>query len=216
MDYANYITAFATAVIACLTLFLLFENRTLRKAGSSPELVAYLSPHPDGHGGIEFVLANVGRGPAFDVTFDLICDDEDFKAHDVMVVNDPERMPITVIPQDVQQRALFGISYVLYGNANGKDIGPLKPFKVRISYSDIFGRKQPPRERTIDIRQFAGLPGVLAKSNAYKMAQSLESIEKHLGTISKQAAKFSAFVDVTELKDSYVQKRKGNPPPDVG
>jgi hypothetical protein len=122
-------------------------------------------------------------------------------------------MPITVIPQDVQQRALFGISYVLYGNSNGKDIGPLKPFKVRISYSDIFGRKRKQtRERMIDIRQFAGLRGVLAKSNAYKMAQSLESIDRHLGIISGQAAKFSAFVDVSEIKDDYVQKRKGNPP----
>ena len=81
MDFANYITASATVAIAGLTFFLWYENRTLRKAGSSPELVAYLSPHPDGHGGIEFVLANVGRGPAFDVTFDLICDEEDFKAH---------------------------------------------------------------------------------------------------------------------------------------
>lgn len=215
MDYANYITAGATVAIAGLTFFLWYENLTLRKAGSSPELVAYLSPHPDGHGGIEFVLANVGRGPAFDVTFDLICDEEDFKAHDVLVVNDKDRMPITVIPQDVQQRALFGVSYVLYGSVNGKDIGPLKPFEVRISYSDIFGRKQT-RKRAIDIRQFAGLRGVLAKSNAYKMAQSLESIDKHLGTISKQAGRFSAFVDVTEFKDTYVQKRKGNPPPDAG
>lgn len=210
MDYANYITAGATLAIAALTLFLLLENRTLRKAGSTPELVAYLSPHPDGHGGIEFVLANVGSGPAFDVTFSLEYDDADFEAHDVMVLNDRDRMPISVIPQDAQQRALFGISFVLYGNTNGKSIGPLKPFKVLINYSDIFGRKQV-RERTIDIRQFAGLHGLLAKSNAYKAAQSLESIDKHLASLSKQAARFSAFVDVTQIKDEYVQIRKGDP-----
>lgn len=217
MEYANHITlaatvatAAATIAIAFLTFFLFWENRTLRKAGSSPEPVAYLSPHPDGHGGIEFVLANVGSGPAFDVTFSLEYDDADFQAHDVMVLNDKDRMPISVIPQDTAQRSLFGISFVLYGNTNGKSIGPLKPFKVRINYSDIYGRKHA-RERMIDIRQFAGLPGLLAKSNAYKIAQSLESIDKHLGSISKQTARFSAFVDVTEIKDDYVQIRKGSP-----
>ncbi len=212
MDYANYVTAFATVAIAVLTLVLWLENRTLRKAGSSPELVAYLSPHPDGHGGIEFVLANVGRGPAFDVTFELIHDEGDFEAHEVLVVNDRDRMPISVIPQDAQQRALFGISFVLYGISADKDVGPLKPFEVCIRYSDISGNKLS-RRRRIDIRQFAGLRGLLSHSNAIRIANSLASIDKHLATISRQSERFSAFVDTTEMKDRVKQMRKGDPFP---
>lgn len=213
MDYASYINAVSTTVIAVLTGFVLYENRALRKAGSSPELVAYLSPHPDGNGAIEFILANVGRGPAFDVTFELSYDEADFQAHDVKVINDHDRMPISVIPQDDQQRALFGISFVLYGKSNGEDIGPLKPFQVCIRYSDIVGRKQT-RTRTIDIRQFAGLRGLLSNSNANKVAKSLETIDNHLAAISRQATRYSAFVDVTELKDTFVKKAKGAPPPE--
>lgn len=73
---ANAVTAIATAVIAAFTMLtavltrvLMAENRRLRKAGTEPEVTAYLIPHPDGNGAINFVLANIGQGPARNVTF---------------------------------------------------------------------------------------------------------------------------------------------------
>ncbi|TIW46190.1 MAG: hypothetical protein E5V71_05045, partial [Mesorhizobium sp.] len=98
--YANLIGAASTFAIALLTVFLWAENRRMRKAGAAPEVVAYLTPHPDGHGGIQFVLANVGRGPAYGLTFEFIYDEKDFASHAVMLVNDKERTPLTVLPQD--------------------------------------------------------------------------------------------------------------------
>ena len=203
--YASLITAAATAVLAVWTGTLWFENRSLRKAGSSPEMVAYLMPHPDGHGGIHFVLANVGRGPAFNVSFDFVYDEADFKAHDAMLLNDPERTAISVVPQDEQLRTLIGISHHLYD----QKAGPLQPFAVRIAYQDVFGRKIK-RERVLDIRQFAGLRGILEKSNERKVSEALEHIEKHIGTIARQSTRFTAFVDTTKISDSYVQKAKGD------
>ncbi|UJW86905.1 hypothetical protein [Devosia sp. SL43] len=205
---ANLITAAATAILAILTGILWFENRSLRKAGSSPEVVAYLLPHPDGHGGVHFILANVGRGPAFKVAFEFLYDEEDFKAHDALLLNDAERTAIAVLPQDEKIKALIGISFRLYGQVDKADIGPLKPFTVRITYQDVFGSKLK-RENIIDIRQFAGLLGVLEKSNERKVSQSLEDIEKHLAAIARQSARFSAFVDTTQMADTYVQKAKG-------
>lgn len=209
-SYANLITAAATAVLAVLTGILWHENRSLRKAGSSPEVVAYLLPHPDGHGGVHFVLANVGKGPAFNVTFDLDYDEGDFELHRTMLINDPERQPISVLPQDEKIRSLIGISFQLYGKIDQNDIGPLKPFKVVTTFYDIFGKKMI-RERVLDIRQFAGLAGVLEKSNERKISESLEKAEKHLASIAKQSSRFSALVDVTKIGDAHLQKAKGNP-----
>lgn len=208
-SYANLITAAATAVLAILTGILWAENRSLRKAGSSPEVVAYLLPHPDGHGGIHFVLANVGRGPAFNVAFEFDYDEEDFKDHRAMLLNDPQRMPISVLPQDEKIRALIGISFELYGVVDQKNNGPLRPFKVRTTFHDVFGRKMK-RERVLDIRQFAGLPGLLEKSNERKISETLEQIEKRIATMARESSRFSAFVDVTKFGDAYVQKTKSD------
>lgn len=209
-SYANLITAAATAVLAVLTAVLWYENRRLRKAGTSPEVVAYLLPHPDGHGGIHFVLANIGKGPAFNVAFDLDYDEVDFESHRVMLKNDPQRTPVSVLPQDEKIRSLMGISFQLYGKIDQNDIGPLKPFKVRTTFYDVVGRKMS-RERVLDIRQFEGLLGVLEKSNERKISEALEKIEKHIAFLAKQSSRFSAFVDVTEIGDVRLQKTKGNP-----
>lgn len=209
-SYANLITALATAVLAVLTGILWHENRSLRKAGSSPEIVAYLLPHPDGHGGVHFVLANVRRGPAFNVTFNLDYDEQDFEAHHVMLLNDSERRPISVLPQDEKIRSLLGVSFQLYGHMGQNDIGPLKPFKVRTTFFDIFGQEMS-RERVLDIRQFSGLAGVLEKSNERKISQALEKIEKHMASLAKQTASLSPFVDATKMDDVRLRKTKGDP-----
>lgn len=209
-QYSSAVTAASTLVLAIITVLLWIENRSLRKAGTTPQVVAYLEPHIDGTGAIEFVLSNVGKGPAFDVTFDLDCDEADFEAHKVYLTNDRERTPMSVLPQDSKVRSLFGVSFVLYGKVGEKSIEPLKPFKVCIEYKDIFGRRRK-TERRIDIRQFAGLHGILAKSNEAKAAKSLENIERHIGTIARQTGNFSAFVDVSEVCDQYVKVTPGDP-----
>src|SRR5690606_3572045 len=208
--YANAVTAIATTVLAALTFVLWGENRKLRKAGFSPEVVAYLQPHPDGHGGIQFVLANVGRGPAFNVRFDLEYDEADFAAHNAMLGNDMQRTAISVIPQNESIKSLIGISFQLYGKVGEKDLGPLKPFKVRTTYNNIIAQTMS-RERVIDIRQFSGLLGVIEKSDQRKVSQSLEAIESHLAKIARQSTRFSAYVDTTSIADPHQRSAKGEP-----
>jgi hypothetical protein len=58
--------------------------------------------------------------------------------------------------------------------------------------------------------QFAGLRGVLDKSNERNIAESLNRIEGHLSTLAGQSARVSAFVDVTQFGDQYVKKVKGD------
>lgn len=211
-SYSSLVSAVATVVIAILTIFLWLENRRLREAGEMPEVVAYLFPHSDGNGAVNFVLANVGRGPAFEVNFEFTYDEDDFHAHRALLFNDSDRMPITVLPQNEELRCLLGISFQLYGNFGGQNIGPLKPFDVNIRYKHKHSSKKvTERTRRIDIRQFASLRGTLSKSNDRKAVEALEKIEGHLGKLSKQAGRFNAFVDITEIKDSVVQKTSGDP-----
>lgn len=202
------LSAIAAFVVAALTAFLLLENRRLRKAGNAPELVAYLAPHPDGHGGVNFILANVGTGPAFDVKFKLIGDEADLVGHDVMLRNDAERSAIGVIPQNERIVVLFGISFVLYGGESADVKQPLLPFDVEISFKDIAGKGRTSKSR-IDIKQFAGLRGVLAKPPIVSAADTLKQIERHLGTIAHQSARFNAFVDITDFGSEFLQKAKG-------
>lgn len=206
--HSSLITAVATTVLAVLTGILWFENRSLRKAGSSPEVVAYLLPHPDGNGGIQFVLANVGRGPAFKVGFTLEYDEEDFVTHKALLTNDITRQPISVLPQDEAVRALIGISFELAGNVGDVKIDPLKPFKVLLTYFNVSGKIMK-REVMLDINQFAGLPGILAKSNERKISESLEKIEKQMSAIARYSSYLPALVDITKVGDRDVQKKQG-------
>ncbi|WP_421927711.1 hypothetical protein [Neoaquamicrobium sediminum] len=203
---ATAISAASTLVVAVFTAFLFYENRRLRKAGNSPEMVAYLATHPDGHGGVNFILANVGTGPAYDVQFELIGDENDRVAHEVLLANDNTRSSIGVVPQNERITALFGISYVLYGSKDGQK--PLAPLDVRISFNDGRGFRRVSHSR-IDVKQFAGLAGVIAKPPIVKIADRLGNIEKSLGLIARQSANFAAFVNISKFEDEYVRKAKG-------
>lgn len=70
-----------TIVYACLTRVLAQENRLLRKAGSAPQVVAYLAQHAYTRQAIDFVLANVGRGPALHVSYTIVSGGDDLREH---------------------------------------------------------------------------------------------------------------------------------------
>lgn len=216
-DNGTAITVIASVVVAIfavistvLTAVLAVENRRLRLAGSNPEVVAYLDPHPDGNGAVNFVLANIGQGPAMDVKIELDYDEEDFRAHDAHLLNEPSRAAFTVLPQGERRSFLFGVGYVLFGNESGGDGKILKPFTVQISYKNVFGRRGKSIHH-IDIRQFVGLAGMGAKPAAREIAESLKRIENHLGKIAKQASGVFSIVDTTRITDGYKRKSKGDP-----
>lgn len=210
-EFSDAITAMTTVVVAALTWVLANDNRTLRKAGTEPEVISYLAPHPDGNGGVNFVLANVGQGPAFAVKFELICDEEDFGRHDVHLVNDPKRTALTVLPQGEKIGSLFGIGYVLFGNDNGGSRIPLQPFEVKISYKGIRGQRHQSLHK-IDITQFAGLAGLLAKPAERDIADTLKKIERHLAKLARESTQIADLLDSTTLSDSYRNKVPGKKP----
>lgn len=208
------ITAVATAVIAYLTYLLASENRRLRKAGTEPHVVAYLAPHPDGNGGVNFVLANVGQGPARNVKFEFVYDAADFRSHNAMLYNEHGRAPLTILPQGERIGSLFGVGYVLFGNSDGKSKTVLKPFDVKIAYTDLEGGLRSSIQ-TIDISQFSGLAGLLSKPANREIADTLAKIEKHLAQLAKQSAAVAGLIDATALSDDVRQKVVGGQSPNT-
>ena len=70
-----------TIVYAWLTGVLAIENRRLRKAGTEPEVIAYLFPDARHINILHMVVANVAKGAAKNVSIEFEADADDFASH---------------------------------------------------------------------------------------------------------------------------------------
>ena len=172
------ITALATLIIALaaiattiLTRSLTRENKLLRKAGKEPEVVAYLMTDQRHKTMVNFVLANVGRGPARDVEFVIDADEKDFTDHEVLLGSKAERTAISILPQGERVESFFGAGHDLYKETR------LKPFKVSVLYKDIDGKARK-GDFNLDVSQFEGLI-TLGNSAEHEVAEALKKLEKH-------------------------------------
>lgn len=165
---STVVTAAATVILTWLTGSMVGENRRLRKAGTEPELVAYLLPDERTKILLNFVLANIGQGPARNVMFSFIGDEENFKKHEVRLSNNPRRTAISMLPQGEKLVAYFGRGPNLYQEPR------LKPFDVKVEYENIDGKKCI-RKYKLDVSQFDGLSSLGTPAD-YEMAQALKKI----------------------------------------
>ena len=159
VDWANHnqgaITAVATVVMALTALVLVRlaaglarDNRRLRRAAAEPVVIAFLQPHPRIAGALDFVLANVGRGPALEVSFGIIAGGEDFEGHEASLR--APSVPLSVILAGERYSTYFGMGWQAFRG------GPrLAPFTVEVRYDGLKKRKHA-RSCVIDIGQFEG------------------------------------------------------------
>lgn len=161
-----------TTVSAILTRALIRENRLLRKADAEPRVVAYLANHPHHWDLIRFVISNVGRGAARNVSFRFLTREADFESHGVSVSNTPDRRPLGFLPQGETYAVFFGAVDRLLAKPR------LRPFQVAVSYQDLDGR---PRSEKflLDVGQFEGFRSLGAPPER-EMADSLKQIAGHL------------------------------------
>jgi hypothetical protein len=122
-------------VITRLTWTLATENRLLRKAGTEPEVVAYLLPDQRHLQLLNLVVANVGRGPARNVELEFIGDDLDTLHKRGARLLARTKLPIlSVLPQDERFVQLFG-SYLEL--CNGDSAPP--DFTIRVNFENSSG-----------------------------------------------------------------------------
>ena len=178
------ITAIATIVIAAsavittiLTRKLARENELLRKAGTEPEVIAYLEMHPYLWNIFNFVLANVGHGPARNVRFLFEEDEEDFRNHEVRLRNEESRKDISFLPQGESIHLLFG------GSIQTLREPRLQPFNVLVEYEDMKGRRHHATYQ-LDVSQFFGF-STAGHPPEQEIADALKKIEGHLNNVSR-------------------------------
>jgi hypothetical protein len=151
---ASVTTAISTVVLtattmayAWLTAILAKENKLLRKAGTEPQVIAYLRLHPRISGPIQFCISNVGQGPAFDVSFRIVEGGEDFGKHQTRLPT--PQVPLTALPQGERYETFMGMGWEMFAEPR------LRPFVVEVRYRDL--KKQEHVEKfTLDVAQFDG------------------------------------------------------------
>ena len=188
--------ALAAIVSAILTCYLYRENRLLRKAGTEPEVVTYLAMDSRNNGAIDFVMSNIGQGPAMKVKFSLDMDHDDVERHDIILANQPDRKPVSVLPQSERFRSFLGMSHLLLQEPK------LKPFKVTIKYENIRGDRRG-STHLLDVSQFDGYSW-LGKPPEVKIADSLEKIER----ILRSSARISGRLGIETVTSNEAQRAR--------
>ena len=157
----DWVIVAATVTIACSALASLWltwrlsqDNRALRRAGTEPEVVAYLGLDQSSGFLVNLVLENVGQGPACDVEFFVDADPKDFADHGVMYVTaGTTRKVRSLLPQAERVERLMGVGNRLFGE---DEEARLQPFRVEVSYSNLRGVPIGPREYVLDIAELGG------------------------------------------------------------
>ena len=210
-NVAGPLSGLSTVAIAVLTFYLWKENKRLRRAGSDPLVVAHFETHPDGTGGVNLALSNIGTGPAFDVSFSLHADPQDFEDHRVYQDLTTDRPAFTLIPSGDKISFLFGIGFRLFKKEGQDSPDPLKPFNVTVKWRSAGRGKIRSAEYTLDVTQFTGLPGMMNKPYALRTAESLENINKTMGTMTNRVQTIANLIDSTSFQQACRQHVKGNP-----
>ena len=178
---ATVVIACSAAVSAWLTWRLSQDNRTLLKAGTEPEVVAYLAPDPRSGFLVDVVLENVGQGPACDVEYFVDADPEDFAKHKVVYVQARTSRKIkSLLPQGERVARFLGVGNALYSeDAEAR----LQPFCVRVWYSNLRGVRLGPKEYPLDIAELGGSAQI--EPSEERLAKSMENVARHLGQVAR-------------------------------
>ena len=183
----DWVVIAATVIIACssvaslvVTWRLSQDNRILRRVGTEPEVVAYLAIDSRQGFLVNLVFENVGQGPARDVEYFVDADPRNFASgHLMRVSTGASRRIRSLLPQGERVERRLGVGHQLLGT----DERPrLRPFDVRVSYSNLRGAGSTTKEYALDISEMEGSP--VGAPNDKRIADSLRKIERHLSKMS--------------------------------
>jgi hypothetical protein len=147
------------------------ETRSLRRAGTEPDVVAYLLPQPVHLIVINIVVANVGQGPARNVEVEFDADPEDFSSHRVRYPARVKRRVAAVLPQGERYVQLFGAGEDLYRP------DPMKDFSIHVHFTDSKGVSRQTTSRA-SVMEFLGYGGF--DPPEYEIAKALNKIAEKL------------------------------------
>jgi hypothetical protein len=165
------VSAFAAVVVMFLTKALARDNRLLRKAGTEPEVVAYLLPDERHINILNLVVANVGRGVACNVELEFLGDLESLRKSGVRMLTTPKRSILPWLPQDERFVQMFGNCLDFFEGKTPPD------FEISAHFENSVGEKKTTRSR-ISIASFEGMSRL--HSTEHEAADALKQIAKSI------------------------------------
>ncbi len=195
--FATIILMGTTIVYAKYTWDLAVENRLLRKAGTEPQVVGYAAINPRVWGAIDFVIRNIGKGAARNVSYKIVAGGDDLKAKNARLL--PAGIKFAFLPQDEQLSETMGMGWDLLPDPS------LAAFEIEISYEDMVGNCYAERFK-VDIRQFEGLRRV-GNPPEEDIAENLRKIAIVMERWPHQRLQVETM-SVTERKEHDEQVRK--------
>ena len=168
---ATIVIALAAVTSAWITWRLSQDNRALRQAGTEPSIVAYLRMGPR-HGLPEFVVANVGEGPALNVTIKFVVEAAEFARKDVEQQANIDQAIATVLPQG-EKHVRFFAGLEVFGDS------PLKPFEVSVRSENLRGTVMEDSFQ-LDVSHFMGYATIRTMTE-HDIAKTLESMHREIG-----------------------------------
>jgi hypothetical protein len=164
--FTAIVVMFATLVGVSINRRLANENRALHKAGSEPRVVGYAIINPNVYGAIDFVIRNIGKGAARNISYKIVSGGDDLEAKKVHLPR--MGVPYAFLPQDEQLSTFMGMGWDLLASPE------IAPFEIEIDYEDLSGGKHTGRWK-IDGAQFGGLHRV-GKPPDEEIAENIKKI----------------------------------------
>ena len=174
------ITAVSTLVMALATYRIARVSARTLKAGTTPQVVAYLEKHFHDHivPLVTIVLENIGQGVAQNVIYQMHFEDEagQQQAKNLLLANKKD-LTIDFLPQGAKREMTLGSTADLYDqDAQSSVVGP---FRITVQYENVAGKRYKERVFTLDPSDFDGTGGE-GTSALVDIQTSLRKIERHL------------------------------------
>ncbi len=175
------ITAVSTLVMAVATYTIARVSARTLKAGTTPQVVAYLEKHFHDHivPLITIVLENVGQGVAQNVVYQLHFEDDagQQQAKKLFLAN-KKALKMDFLSPGARREMTLGSTSDLYDQ--GAESSVVGPFCVTVQYENLAGKRYKEQTFTLDPSDFEGTGGE-GTSPFVDIQSSLRKIEKHLG-----------------------------------
>lgn len=183
-DHNGLVTAIATVLLALTTIYyayvtrgLLKENVLLRRASDQPQMVAFVTPHNEIGSIVDMIVQNVGTGPAYDVSIELIGNPADIAAHGARLPLTRTESPFRVFPQGHLMRLFFGVGHELLR------LPKMEDFSLCFSYQNGRGKIITSQSK-ISVHSLDGLTPE-TNSHLRDIAKSLDGIKRVVEKLQK-------------------------------
>lgn len=213
-NLSSWVTAFATVVIAVLTIVLAKETWSLRniqlsqiehirKDSIRPNIDLYLKSSPAAFNFVDVHVINNGSGSAQNVTFSF--ENRNTKDSEVFEYVVSLFTKLNILKNGIsslgvnEKRSGFVLNFIEL-NQKYKDIIFETNIVVNINYEDIEGDRYTSKA-TMNFSEFLGITELGGGDPMYKIASSIEKLQKDFNSFSKGSSFSRIKVDTYTAKD---------------